>query len=173
MKLNLGCGLTKLEGYLNVDKDPDVKPDEVADICVLFPWENEQFEEVLFLHTIEHIQEKYHDYIFGQIHRILAPNGKLILGYPEFSVCCQFWLENRHGKREFWKNCIYGRQLSKDDFHVCPMHTPEVKEVLETIGFIGIVHHPEEMNPQYTLLKAIKGEARPSYEEVLAKTIFG
>ena len=37
MKLNLGCGNYKMNGFVNVDKFADCEPDEVVDLEV-FPW---------------------------------------------------------------------------------------------------------------------------------------
>ena len=32
MKLNLGCGMKKMEGYVNCDKIKEVNPDKVVDL---------------------------------------------------------------------------------------------------------------------------------------------
>lgn len=173
MKLNLACGLTKLEGYHNVDANPEVKPDEVMDICGFLPWENESADEIVLMHAIEHIQKRYHGSMLSEFHRILKPGARLVLGYPEFEVCCKFWLDNYLGKRDFWEACIYGRQLDPKDFHVTAIHTPELLDTLRTVGFEDLIWKPEASNPQYTLLRAVRGAARPTYEEVLTQRIFG
>lgn len=172
-KLNLGCGDCKLEGYWNVDIDEGVKPDQVVNICGYLPYPNEYFETIIFMHTIEHIEKKYHEAMFAEIHRILSPTGNFVLGYPEFSVCLQYWLDNYLGKREFWEACIYGRQTTKSDFHVSAMHTPELKDMLTDLGFIDIFSTPEPTNPQYTVLKARRGTPLPTYEDHLREVVFG
>ena len=173
-KLNLGCGGCKLTGYLNVDVDPEVKPDMEMDICAFFPFVDDQFEEVLFLHTIEHIEKRWHPSIFSEIHRVLKKDtGKFILGYPEFSLCAQNWLTNHRGKRDFWEATIFGRQLSKADFHVCAMDSAEVKDTLLTVGFEDIKIREEPHNPHYTIITAIKGTPRITYQEHIGNVIFG
>lgn len=172
MKLNLACGKSKLDGYINVDIDPSVEPDEVVDILKPFYWVDDLFDEVVFFHAIEHIEKIYHEPLFIEIHRVLKENGKFILGYPEFSTCAQYWLDNYLGKRNFWENCIYGRQLNEHDYHVCAMHSPEVKEMLLNLGFKDIAFSAEEANRQYTILKAIKTKPRITYEEHINEAIF-
>jgi SAM-dependent methyltransferase len=175
MKLNLACGLTKLEGYVNVDVNPEVEPDMVLDVAGILPWKDGEVDEVVFFHAIEHIEKRFHLSLLSEFHRILGDKGRLVLGYPEFSVCLKFWLDNFMGKRAFWENCIFGRQLDPKDFHVCAMHTPELKDFLLTVGFEDIETRNEENNgnPQYTVLRARKGVARPTYEDVLTQRIFG
>lgn len=54
LKLNLGCGHNKVEGFVNVDKygEPDVKHDlEVFP----WPWPDSSVEEVRLIHVLEHL----------------------------------------------------------------------------------------------------------------------
>ena len=46
-KLNIGCGIKKIEGYWNVDVLSSVKPDEVVDMTDLLPWDLDSFDEIL------------------------------------------------------------------------------------------------------------------------------
>ncbi len=173
MKLNLACGQCKLEGYINVDVNPEMNPDVVMDVAGVLPWKDEEVDEIVFFHAIEHIESKYHYLILEEFWRVLKLGGKLVIGYPEFSTCIKYWLENYLGRREFWAACIYGRQSDPKDFHVSPMHTPEFLELMKSAGFKDIVSTEEAYNPQYTIVKAYKGEKRLTYEESVGKLIFG
>jgi len=68
VKLHLGCGKKKLEGYVNIDISSEVGPDLVADICSL-PYENDSVDEILCVHTIEHVTSFYD--AMKEIHRVL------------------------------------------------------------------------------------------------------
>ncbi len=172
-KLNLGCGNNRLDGYINVDSDPSLKPDLVADVCSHYNFPDDSCDKILLLHCIEHIEERYHPTLLIELRRLLSKEGELVIAYPEFSKCAQNWLDNRHGKREFYKWTIYGRQSSKGDFHVSLMHTPDFTRLLETVGFRDIVTRPENTeNEFYTVLTCKKGEPLPSYEEILREEVF-
>jgi hypothetical protein len=55
-KLNLGCGFKKHEGFINVDVDADVKPDEVVDLNSLpWKWEDDTFDHIIAKDILEHL----------------------------------------------------------------------------------------------------------------------
>src|SRR5574339_984784 len=99
MKLNLGCGLNKLSGYLNIDIDEKLQPDQAFDFTKKFPFGDGSIDEVVMYHVIEHIQKVFHSVIFHEIHRVLRPDGLLIVSFPEFTECAKHWIENYRGKR--------------------------------------------------------------------------
>ena len=70
MKLNLGCNDFKLKGFINIDIDPRVNPDVVADVCKL-PYEDNSVEEIYAGHVLEHIP-MYIDAL-KEWHRVLQP----------------------------------------------------------------------------------------------------
>ena len=56
MKLNLGCGTNKLEGFVNVDVEPASEPDMVVDLDILpWPFEDSSAEEIQLNHVLEHL----------------------------------------------------------------------------------------------------------------------
>lgn len=62
MKLNLGAGLKKFEGFLNVDDDPLCEPDimvNLDDINIKLPLEDNVVEEIKAHHILEHIGEGF------------------------------------------------------------------------------------------------------------------
>jgi len=170
--LNIGCGLTKLPGFINIDSDPNVNPDQVIDIVKGLPFKDDSVETIYFSHTIEHINEKLHNQILTEFWRVLVHGGMLFLSYPEFKKCAQNYIDNYRGQREYWKATIFGRQLSKDDFHVSLMDTDFLIPTLQTLGFSPIFHKEEPNNPHNTIIKCFKYNEYKTYEEVLATEIF-
>ena len=58
-KLNLGSGLKKIKGYINVDKNPIFKPDEVVDLDVTpWPWKDNEFSHIVAKDILEHLGTK-------------------------------------------------------------------------------------------------------------------
>lgn len=55
-RLNLGCGLNKFEGYLNVDSSNLVKPDQIVDLNVTpWPWKDNEFGHIVAKDVLEHL----------------------------------------------------------------------------------------------------------------------
>ena len=56
LKLNLGCGNRKIEGFLNVDSQPGCQPDMVLDLeATPWPWADDSVDEVQLIHVLEHL----------------------------------------------------------------------------------------------------------------------
>lgn len=71
LRLNLGCGLKRLEGFLNVDRegDPDLRHDlEVAP----WPWPDDSVSEVVLCHVLEHLGREPAVYlqVFKELYRV-------------------------------------------------------------------------------------------------------
>lgn len=57
MKLNLGCGYNHMEGWTNVDSDPECKPDLCFDITKPnWPIEDNTVEVATAEHVLEHLE---------------------------------------------------------------------------------------------------------------------
>lgn len=83
-RLNLGCGDFKKEGYINVDIHPHLEPDVIHDLNIFpYPFADNEFDLIEASHVLEHLGD-----IFGamkELHRILKPDGRLIINVPHFS----------------------------------------------------------------------------------------
>ncbi|MEM2974424.1 MAG: methyltransferase domain-containing protein, partial [Candidatus Micrarchaeia archaeon] len=92
MKLNLGCRELKFPGYINVDIDPTVRPDIIADLRKRWSFaKDESIDEILAFHVIEHLPDIEH--FMHEAYRVLKPRGRLILKYPHFT---RVWICSRH-----------------------------------------------------------------------------
>lgn len=84
MKVNLGCGRFKLDGFVNVDVNEDLQPDVVAfakDYMETLP--DNGVEVVYMGHMIEHITVQEGGELLAVIAQKLHPGGKLIVTLPD------------------------------------------------------------------------------------------
>lgn len=85
IKLNLGCGEKRFDGYINVDKygTPDLKHDLET---FPWPWENESVSEIQLIHVLEHLGKDVEIYfgIFKEIYRICHHGSKVFITVPHF-----------------------------------------------------------------------------------------
>lgn len=85
MKLNIGCGYNKKEGFLNVDQDPLCKPDLVFDLDQTpWPFQDDQFTEILADHSLEHMGQLTATYIniFKEIYRVAKDQAIMVVRVP-------------------------------------------------------------------------------------------
>jgi SAM-dependent methyltransferase len=143
MKLNLGSGSNKIDGFVNIDINPANNPDVVCDILKGLPYETSSIDEIVLFHTIEHIEKFKHKGLFIEVRRVLKPDGLFVISYPEFSKCVQFWLDNKYGDRDFWEATVYGRQLFREDYHVCVIDSTDLRVRLKEAGLNMFKFKPE------------------------------
>jgi len=77
MNLNLGCGLTKIEGCINIDIRPEMGPDLVCD-CLNLPYADNTIDVVYAIDFLEHIPIGKTVAMIEEIYRVLKPEGVLV-----------------------------------------------------------------------------------------------
>ena len=85
MKLNLGCGFNKKDGYINVDKYDSCQPDLAIDLEVTpWPFRTSEIDEVLFNHSLEHMGEETVTFlaIVKELHRVCKPGATVQINVP-------------------------------------------------------------------------------------------
>ena len=55
IKLNIGAGKEKREGYITLDSSPQVNPDVLANLEKKLPFKDNSFDEIIGNHILEHI----------------------------------------------------------------------------------------------------------------------
>jgi hypothetical protein len=85
LRLDLGCGINKIDGFIGVDslKLPGV--DIVADLTKTWPWKNNSVDEIYMSHTLEHFTQEERVHVMNEMYRVLKPvtydtAGKAITG---------------------------------------------------------------------------------------------
>ena len=75
MKLNLGAGYRKMDGFINIDNRPEVEPDLVCDVVNGLPFENDSVEYVIANDFLEHIPNGKTVQVIEEIYRVLKPGA--------------------------------------------------------------------------------------------------
>jgi len=88
MKLNLGSGKSKVEGFTNVDSIAFEGVDVVHDLTV-YPWpfEDGSVEEVLCSHFLEHLAARERVRFVNELHRVMVKGAKAQIIAPHWCSC--------------------------------------------------------------------------------------
>ncbi len=86
LKLNLGCGYNKLDGYINVDIDKKCKPDVITDLEKKLPFKDSSVDEIIMFHVLEHLGQDTKTYlnIWKEFYRILKDQGVIKITVPHY-----------------------------------------------------------------------------------------
>jgi len=85
VKLNLGCGSKKLDGYINIDKYDAYNPDIIHDLEKFpYPFEDNSVDEILLSHVLEHIGQNpdMFNSIIKEFYRICVHGAKIDIRVP-------------------------------------------------------------------------------------------
>jgi hypothetical protein len=89
LKIDIGCGKNKREGFLGVDQFAIEGVDVVADLRARWPWDDDSVSEVHCSHFIEHLtnfDEKWERvHFFNELHRVLRKDGVATLIFPHWN----------------------------------------------------------------------------------------
>ncbi len=86
MKLHLGCGTKKLDGWINIDSVPECRPDLVHDITRPLPYADQTADELLAEDLLEHFDKYIRYLVFYEWTRVLKVGGKITLQVPDFKT---------------------------------------------------------------------------------------
>lgn len=107
LKLNIGAGDQKLEGYKSVDLYA-ANADYKLDARRLTSIQDESVDEILTVHMLEHISPYEVYSLLKEWRRVLKPNGKLVIEVPDMQAMCKEFTSGNLGTRYHMLNCIYG-----------------------------------------------------------------
>jgi hypothetical protein len=80
MKLNLGCGFKKFDGYVNADIAKECEPNVVVDlVSEKWPWEDFSVSEALIEFSLEQMGHtpKHLEHFFKELYRVCANKAKI------------------------------------------------------------------------------------------------
>ena len=139
MKLNLGCGNKKVEGFIGIDiKDADV----VADIRKL-PYDDNSVDEIMAIHVCEHAFQHEIVAMIREWLRVLKPDGKMALELPCFDKVVKYIRENDVLDDRMVRWPLFGQPETHKDgceaVHKYCWTRSEFKKMLVYAGCINVV----------------------------------
>lgn len=93
LRLNLGCGNKRREGFVGVDRFPCDAADIVADISQKLPFPDGSVAEIWADNVIEHIMDL--PALMGEIHRVCKDGAQVTLITPHFTSASS-WRDPTH-----------------------------------------------------------------------------
>ncbi len=88
LRLDLGCGNMKKEGFLGVDIRQFTGVDLVCDLGAgRWPWEDNSVDEVSCGHLVEHLKPAQRIHFVNELHRVLKKGAKAQIVTPHWGSC--------------------------------------------------------------------------------------
>lgn len=81
-RVQLGCGDQKRADWINVDNDPQWRPDVLRDITKGLPFDDLSVDEVFSKNTLEHLDSDGLLYCLFEVQRVLKTGGKAVFIVP-------------------------------------------------------------------------------------------
>ena len=145
LKLNLGCGSMRMEGYVNIDIVPTKATDLVQNILDL-PMVRANSAEEIFLHGVfEHLYAYEQELALREWYRVLRPGGRLVMrGIPDFDLVVQAYVKRARGVTrpvfDLWDTYRYTHGDPRPDNSPAQLHKDlltkeKVKGLLTATGF--------------------------------------
>ncbi len=86
VKLNLGCGKTKVEeGFIGVDKIGYEHVQIVTDLTEKWPWEDGLVDEVASRNLVNYFHASQRIHFANELYRVLKPGGTALLVTPHWA----------------------------------------------------------------------------------------
>jgi len=160
LRLNIGGGNIRYSNCINLELQPhdEVDADIYGDITHNLPdIPDNTFHEILMIHVIEHIERKFHMRVLDEVWRILKPNGRFVLAFPDIIEVMKRFIENKYGGRwRLYHNCIFGRQGRPGDYHVTGIERQDITDKLFSTGFVNVKYLQHTINSTLTCYKGPK-----------------
>jgi len=87
LRLDLGCGPSKREGFYGVDIRPGPGVDMGCDLRKPWPWEDGSVIEAHSSHFVEHLTGPERIHFVNELYRVLVPGGKCQVITPHWASC--------------------------------------------------------------------------------------
>ena len=175
LKLHLGCGPVRLEGFCNVDIVPTPATDILDDVLTLKRFPDNYAEEIYACHVLEHFSHSEIPEILNRWYAVLKPGACLRISVPDIDRIVKIYTSNwEHFQtpgNSPWIGLLYGGQGSPYDFHKTGFNFCWLKYLMTNAGFKSIAEYPHE--PHFAGIVQDASLASAPFGEFLSLNIQG
>ena len=93
VRLNLGCGGKRVDGFVGVDRWPTPAVDVIADLARALPFADASADEILLDNVIEHVADI--PALMRELHRVGRDGARLVVRTPHFTSLSS-WRDPTH-----------------------------------------------------------------------------
>lgn len=159
LKLNLGCGPVRMEGYVNIDGYPTEERGgtvAAADRYMMIEdldYQESSVDQIICIHALEHLTQMQVEKALLCWFRCLRPGGALILEVPDAEAIMRRLLRARSPEdKDLYYYLLYGTQEFEAEHHKMGHTYERLKWMLEPVGFVDFTNgkrHPARIkDPQ-------------------------
>lgn len=95
IKLHLGCGSKKMNGWVNVDLLQNSQADIIDDVTQLSKIDDDSVSEIYACHVLEHVPREKLKSTLNVWNSKLISGGKIKIAVPDFESVCKVYLKNK------------------------------------------------------------------------------
>jgi hypothetical protein len=139
VRLNLGCGYDRREGFLNVDLQHRHNPDMVADVTALPQLPSDHFELIVAQDVLEHLERQKVPLAVAEWSRLLAAEGMLEIRVPsllDLLVMLGSPASRSAARAEEVIHLLYGTQAYSGDYHLSGFTAETLDALMSKTGLL-------------------------------------
>jgi predicted SAM-dependent methyltransferase len=137
LKLHLGSGRRRLQGFLNIDREFSEGIDLVCDVSKLDDFRDESVVEIYTSHTLEYFDRKQAAVTLAEWFRVLKPGGQIYVSVPDFDSLVQVYSQT--GRIETILGPLFGMWHNTNEkqthYHKTVWDFASLTQQLEVVGF--------------------------------------
>ena len=134
MKLHLGCGNKRIDGFINIDCRYLPSVDKVENIKFLRSFKPNTVDLIYASHVLEHISRWEYKHCLKRWFDILKPGGVARIAVPDFDKICQHYIKFKDLR--MLSGLLYGGQDYFENNHFwCWDKETLSRELVDEIGF--------------------------------------
>ncbi len=142
LKLHLGCGNVKLDGFVNIDMVKFPAVDKVMDARHL-DYADSFVDFIYSAHVLEHFRQTETASVLKEWKRVLKPGGKMIVVIPDFNHFVLWYLLHFGKMTEYFIADVTGSNIRTDQEHIADYHKRlfnpwTFRRLSKEAGFSGI-----------------------------------
>jgi predicted SAM-dependent methyltransferase len=133
VRVHLGCGTKRLDGWIHVDAQPQPLLDHQTTIDDLHMFQDNSIDEIYACHVLEHVGRREVIGVLKEWNRVLKVGGIVRISVPDFEAVVDHYQEHRCLQDVM--GLVVGGQRDNFDYHCILFTDRSIQDSLQQTGF--------------------------------------